>query len=84
MFVGRELWRSILQLQQPTLHDVLGERLLHAGDDVNGRLRGHLLSDCHRQDLHGVLHSRCLGESSRVHESLNVYDEWLIMKRSLV
>ena len=69
---GGELWRPILQLQQSTPYDILGECLLHARHNVNGRLRGHLLPDRHWQDLHGLLHSWCLGESSPIHWSLNL------------
>jgi len=39
--------------------DLLGVRLLHAGDDVDGRLRRHRLRDADWSLLHGLLHTRC-------------------------
>ena len=63
---GGELWGPVLQLHQQTPHDVLGECLLHACHNVNGRLRGHLLSDRHWPNLHGFLYPWCLGESGPV------------------
>ena len=43
--------------------DVLGVCLLHAGHDVNSRLRRYRLRQPNRTILHGLLHSRRIGSN---------------------
>ena len=62
--VGGELGRSVRELRQHARDDLLGVRLLHAGDHVDGRLRRHALHHDARAHLHGVLHPRRFGMTS--------------------
>jgi len=59
----RRVWASGGKLvsgdrEEAPCTDVLGMRLLHAGHDVNSRLRWHRLWDAHWSFLHGLLHPR--------------------------